>query len=144
MNPSSPNQLLPLVDSTPGAIPEASASTGCGCGGCGCGESAEVAPTSEERDAAVPDRHLPGRSQVPGAHQRDYSVAGMTCGHCANAVTDELSILDGVTDVQVDLVAGGTSTVRVVSTEPLTDAAVDAALDEAGDYHLITDPRQES
>lgn len=42
-----------------------------------------------------------------------FAVSGMTCGHCAGAVSSELQALDGVTEVGVDLVAGGTSTVRV-------------------------------
>ena len=66
-----------------------------------------------------------------------YSVQGMTCGHCASAVSEEVSALAGVRSVEVDLVAGGLSTVRVVSEAPLTDDAVAAALDEAGDYTLV-------
>ncbi len=65
-----------------------------------------------------------------------YSVTGMTCEHCARAVTSELRALDGVSDVAVDLVAGGTSTVTVTSTGSLADAQVAAALDEAGEYRL--------
>lgn len=65
-------------------------------------------------------------------------VSGMTCGHCVKAVTDELSALDGVQAVNVDLVAGGTSTVTVTSKAPLDDAAVSAAVDEAG-YELVND-----
>jgi copper chaperone len=65
-----------------------------------------------------------------------YSVTGMTCGHCAGAVTSELEAVHGVTDVAVDLVAGGTSTVTVTSESPLDDSTVSAALDEAGDYRL--------
>ena len=63
-------------------------------------------------------------------------VAGMTCGHCVSAVTEELTGLPGVTDVSVDLVAGGTSPVTVTSEQPLDDAAVAAAVDEAG-YELV-------
>jgi copper chaperone CopZ len=66
-----------------------------------------------------------------------YSVQGMTCGHCASAVSDEVSALEGVRSVEVDLVAGGVSTVRVVSDAPLSSDAVAAALDEAGDYTLV-------
>lgn len=65
-----------------------------------------------------------------------YAVTGMTCGHCASSVTAELKGLDGVVDVGVDLVAGGTSTVTVTSTTPLEESQVAAALDEAGDYQL--------
>ena len=63
-------------------------------------------------------------------------VAGMTCGHCVSAVTEELTQLPGVTDVAVDLVAGGASPVTVTSEQPLDDAAVAAAVDEAG-YELV-------
>jgi copper chaperone CopZ len=62
----------------------------------------------------------------------------MTCGHCASAVSQEVSALEGVRSVDVDLVAGGVSTVRVVSEAPLADDAVAAALDEAGDYTLVS------
>jgi len=65
-----------------------------------------------------------------------FSVTGMTCGHCAGAVTSELKAVEGVNDVNVDLVAGGTSTVTVTSQAPLDEATVAAALDEAGDYKL--------
>jgi copper chaperone len=68
-----------------------------------------------------------------------YAVNGMTCEHCAKAVTDELTALDGVTDVEVDLVPTGVSAVTVTSDAPLTPEAVAAALDEAGDYTLAGD-----
>ncbi|QLQ39056.1 heavy-metal-associated domain-containing protein [Micromonospora robiginosa] len=58
-----------------------------------------------------------------------YQVNGMTCGHCVNAVSTELTALPGVTDVQVDLATGR---VTVTSQGPLDDAAVRAAVDEAG------------
>ncbi len=59
----------------------------------------------------------------------------MTCEHCVRAVTSELSELDGVRSVQVELVAGGTSTVTVTSEAILPDADVAAAVEEAG-YEL--------
>lgn len=65
-----------------------------------------------------------------------YKVTGMTCEHCANAVSEELSALEGVSAVKVDLVAGGTSTVTVTSATELTEQEVAGALDEAGDYQL--------
>jgi copper chaperone CopZ len=51
-------------------------------------------------------------------------------------VTSELKALDGVNDVNVDLVAGGTSTVTVTSEAPIEEAKVVGALEEAGDYKL--------
>jgi copper chaperone CopZ len=65
-----------------------------------------------------------------------YQVTGMTCEHCANAVTGELKNLSGVRDITVSLVSGGQSAVTVTSEAPLNQDAVAAALDEAGDYQL--------
>jgi copper chaperone CopZ len=62
-------------------------------------------------------------------------VVGMTCGHCIQAVTSELTALDGVQDVAVELDPDGTSVVTVTSAAPLDDAEVKAAIDEAG-YEL--------
>jgi copper chaperone CopZ len=63
-----------------------------------------------------------------------YAVRGMTCGHCAAAVTAELTAIDGVHDVAVDLAAGD---VTVRSDAPLDLEAVRAAIDEAG-YELVS------
>jgi copper ion binding protein len=65
-------------------------------------------------------------------HQATYTVTGMTCDHCVRAVTDELTRLDGVSAVAVDLDSGR---VDVTSAAPLPEAAVRAAVDEAG-YQL--------
>ena len=69
---------------------------------------------------------------------RTYLVTGMTCGHCVQAVTEEVKSVPGVADVSVDLVAGGTSTLVVAGDESVTDDAIAAALDEAGDYQLAS------
>ncbi|MBC8988626.1 MULTISPECIES: heavy-metal-associated domain-containing protein [Micromonospora] len=62
-----------------------------------------------------------------------YQVSGMTCGHCVNSVSTELSALPGVTGVQVDLATGR---VTVTSQNPLDTDTVRAAVDEAG-YDLV-------
>ncbi|NMO54921.1 heavy-metal-associated domain-containing protein [Actinoplanes sp. TBRC 11911] len=61
-----------------------------------------------------------------------YTVTGMTCSHCVQAVSGEISTLPGVADVRVDLASGA---VTVTSAVPLADEAVRAAVDEAG-YEL--------
>ena len=58
-----------------------------------------------------------------------YHVVGMTCGHCVQAVTSELSQLPGVANVVVDLPSGE---VTVTSVGTLAVDAVRAAVDEAG------------
>jgi copper chaperone len=62
-----------------------------------------------------------------------YTVSGMTCGHCVQAVSTEVGKLAGVTDVEVDLATGA---VTVTSDAPLEREAVAAAVDEAG-YELV-------
>ncbi|MBE1532489.1 heavy-metal-associated domain-containing protein [Actinomadura algeriensis] len=61
-----------------------------------------------------------------------YTVAGMTCGHCVNAVTEEVGQVAGVTNVDVDLQSG---TVTVTSENPVDVELIRAAVDEAG-YEL--------
>jgi len=58
-----------------------------------------------------------------------YVVTGMTCQHCVNAVTEEVSAVGGVTGVDVDLESGR---LTVVSDAELPFAEVAAAVDEAG------------
>lgn len=59
----------------------------------------------------------------------DYTVTGMTCGHCASSVREEVGALAGVTDVDVDV---STGRVTVTSTADLDPSAVRAAVEEAG------------
>lgn len=61
-----------------------------------------------------------------------YTVTGMTCGHCASSVREEIGALDGVRDVRVDVQSGR---VEVDADRPLATEAVRAAVDEAG-YQL--------
>lgn len=68
-----------------------------------------------------------------------YQVSGMTCAHCVKAVTEELDRLDAVTSVEIDLVPGGDSRVRVTSGRPLPLEQVRHAIDEAG-YSLADPP----
>ncbi|SEB68624.1 Copper chaperone CopZ [Paramicrobacterium humi] len=86
----------------------------CGGGACMCGHG-----------SASPEVSV-------GAVTTTIGVAGMTCGHCEKAVTEELSALGGVTGVSVELAPGETSTVTIVSDEPLETAAVRAAVEDAG------------
>lgn len=65
-----------------------------------------------------------------------FQATGLTCGHCVAAVTEEVGGLDGVSEVSVELVAGGTSTLTVTSDTAPDRAAVAAAVEEAG-YELL-------
>jgi len=58
---------------------------------------------------------------------RTYSVPGISCGHCKNAIEGELTLLEGVESALVDIDA---KTVTVVG--EITEADVRAAVDEAG------------
>jgi copper chaperone CopZ len=83
------------------------------CDSCAC---STTTPTSEAASAT-------GRIS--------YSVTGMTCGHCENAVIEEVGKISGIGDVQADATAG---TVSFTGTD-VDEAALRAAVDEAG-YQL--------
>jgi copper chaperone len=57
-----------------------------------------------------------------------YTVTGMTCGHCAAAVTEEVSAVPGVAQVEVSVEAGTV----VVRGDGVSEEQVRAAVDEAG------------
>ncbi|MGP9723200.1 heavy-metal-associated domain-containing protein [Corynebacterium sp. AOP40-9SA-29] len=59
---------------------------------------------------------------------KNYTVEGMTCGHCKASVEEEVGDIAGVTSVAVDLSTGAVS----VTGEDVTDDAVSAAVAEAG------------
>ncbi len=59
-------------------------------------------------------------------------VSGMTCGHCASSVREEVGALAGVTDVDVDVASGR---VTISSSAPIEADAIRGAIEEAG-YHL--------
>jgi copper chaperone CopZ len=61
-----------------------------------------------------------------------YTVTGMTCGHCVASVTEEVQEIPGIEDVDVVLESGS---LTITSSEPVDEAAVRAAVEEAG-YHL--------
>jgi len=63
------------------------------------------------------------------SERRTYTVTGMTCEHCVMSVTEEITALDGVTDVAVAPPPGA---VTVTSDGPLDAAQVEAAVEEAG------------
>jgi copper chaperone CopZ len=58
-----------------------------------------------------------------------FLVNGMTCAHCEQAITQEISAVDGVTCVTVDLASG---TVTVTATEPVDRADIAAVIDGVG------------
>ena len=60
---------------------------------------------------------------------QSFTVTGMTCGHCVASVTEEVSEVPGVEQVDVVLETGA---LTVTSTEPVDAAAVEAAVVEAG------------
>ena len=64
---------------------------------------------------------------------REYSVRGMSCGHCAAAVSEEVERVPGVSAVDVDLPNGRV----VVRGEGFSDDAVRDAVDEAG-YEVVS------
>jgi len=59
----------------------------------------------------------------------EYVITGMTCAHCVQAVTEEVSSLSGVRDVTVDLTSAALS---VVSDADIPFRDIERAVEEAG------------
>ncbi|GGW79226.1 heavy-metal-associated domain-containing protein [Streptomyces lomondensis] len=72
---------------------------------------------------------MTAQTDTTGSVTTVYKVSGMSCGHCEGAVSGELSQLSGVSSVTA---VASTGEVTVVSTAPLDDETVRAAVDEAG------------
>jgi copper chaperone len=106
-----------------GDTTEASGGGCCGGGGCGCGHGGTESARTESTEAASP------------AAASQYLVTGMTCGHCVASVRDEVGAVAGVDSVEVALVKGGASRVTVTASAPVDEAAIRAAVEEAG-YQL--------
>jgi copper chaperone CopZ len=66
----------------------------------------------------------------------EYQVTGMTCGHCEMSVREEVEQVPGVTAIDVSATTGR---LVVTADQPLDDAAVVAAVDEAG-YQAVRVP----
>jgi copper chaperone CopZ len=100
-------------------------------GGCAC-----CSPTSH--GTAATDTGTPAQQTTTGeTMSAQFLVEGMTCSHCVRSVTEEVSAIEGVSDVAVDLHAGGVSTVTVSSAAPVDAEQVRAAVEEAG-YSLAS------
>ena len=84
--------------------------------------------------------HTIGLMNQPSTHQEQamstvsttVNVSGMTCGHCVSSVSEELEALSGVEKIDVDLNAGGISTVTITSSEALSSSEIGEAIAEAG------------
>ena len=64
----------------------------------------------------------------------NYTVSGMTCGNCVNHVTEEVSAIDGVQSVDVQLEGG---TMAVTSEAEVDFDTITEAVAEAGDYTVV-------
>ena len=64
--------------------------------------------------------------------EKSYTVVGMSCDHCVLSVREEVSEVDGIDAVEVDLAAGRLH----VRGANISDAAVGDAVAEAG-YEVV-------
>lgn len=88
---------------------------------------------SDSHSSTATEASVPADSDVIHEH---YLVEGMTCSHCVASVTEEVSALDGVDSVSVDLQVGGASRVMVVGSQPVPAGQVRDAVKQAG-YKLV-------
>jgi copper chaperone len=59
----------------------------------------------------------------------EYQVTGMTCGHCEMSIRDEVGQLAGVEEIKV---SAQTGRLLITAAQPVDDADVLSAIDEAG------------
>jgi copper chaperone len=59
----------------------------------------------------------------------NWTVTGMTCGHCVASVKEEVAEIPGVESVEVDLASGA---LDITSETTLDRAVVETAVREAG------------
>ena len=89
-------------------------------------------PTHHHTVGLVTPRPSTDKEPAMSTVSTTINVSGMTCGHCVSSVSEELEALAGVETVDVDLNAGGVSTVTITSTEELSSAEIGEAVAEAG------------
>lgn len=58
----------------------------------------------------------------------EIKIQGMTCGHCAMSITNEIATIEGVSAVKVDHVAGN----AIVESDGVTNEQLAEAVAEAG------------
>ncbi|MCT9076477.1 heavy-metal-associated domain-containing protein [Streptomyces fulvoviolaceus] len=76
---------------------------------------------------------MSAQTDTQGSVTAVYKVSGMSCGHCEGSVSGEISEIAGVSSVKA---VASTGEVTVVSEVALDEAAVRAAVDEAG-FELV-------
>lgn len=64
----------------------------------------------------------------------EFQITGMTCGHCEMSVREEVAQVAGIDSVDV---SHATGRLVVTSAAPVDEAAVIAAVDEAG-YRAVS------
>jgi copper chaperone len=74
----------------------------------------------------------PSTEASAGAVTLDVLVEGMTCSHCVMSVTEELSEIEGVADVSVELNPGGASKVSIASSNLIDPQQIRDAVEGAG------------
>lgn len=112
---------------------------GCDCGPdctCGCQDGKPCTCGNAQRGVKESQQSAPLAGAASGdaaesANAAVYTVSGMTCEHCVKAVTEEVSAIDGVTGVKVDLESGR---LEVTSDAPVDFDRIVEAVSEAGDY----------
>jgi copper chaperone len=69
------------------------------------------------------------RKRGTSVAERTYKVPDVSCEHCVNAITKELTQIDGVSVVNVDL---DSKKVTVVADDSVAEQQIRDGIDEAG------------
>lgn len=96
----------------------------CGCG-CGSNSNEGLTITTQRCEETMNQNII------------TLKIDGMTCGHCVSSVTEELNEVPGVSNIEIVLAAGGTSTATVTTNSAVENSVLEAAVTEAG-YTLVS------
>nr|WP_253904993.1 heavy metal-associated domain-containing protein [Arthrobacter sp. H14] len=107
---------------------------------CGTTSTSELTLTDRNESSCSCCATEPGAverdSASTGANVRtDFGVTGLTCGGCASTVKKTVSTIGGVKDVNVDVVAGGISTLTITAENKIEFQQVAEVVSQAG-YEL--------
>lgn len=106
---------------------------GAAAAGCSCCSPAAASPGA----AGKTDAGIPGRGGT-AVKKTQFTVEGLTCGHCVQTVEKSVSALPGVAHASVHLVAGGRSSLVVAGA--VDASAVQKAVSSAGYTFIPASP----
>lgn len=68
--------------------------------------------------------------------EQNWKATGLTCNHCAQSVTKNLMLIDGMTSVNVDVKPNEVSSIQTIGARDFMPEEISKALMQSGKYTL--------